>query len=48
MWSETEILWVPMFFCSDSKASREEESPEFCKTQTHGNRGTMIKNYGGA
>lgn len=48
MWSETEILWVPMFFCSDSRASREEESPEFYKIQTHGNRATRIKNYGGA
>ena len=35
MWSETKILWVPMFFSSDSKASwEEEEPPKFYKNQT--------------
>ena len=39
VWSETKILWVPMFFCSDSKTSWEEEKPsKFYRNQTHNDR----------
>lgn len=49
MWSETDILWVPMFFCSDSKASLhpygEEEGYDnkSCEYQIHEHTKIQIK-----